>query len=169
MAGSQNIGEASDNPVSLNLTAMVDVIFCLCIFFMCSFHFKQLEGKMETWLPKDRGQGPGAPDKVVLEEIRVIFRWDGNTNVTIRKVGNRAPAQAYSDLMAVILQMVNDYKKAGKTDFPVLLDSDNDVPWADVIHVMDLCKQENIERIEFTAPFETPQGPQPPAGGGGAH
>ncbi|KAF0241790.1 MAG: hypothetical protein FD180_4260 [Planctomycetota bacterium] len=41
-----------DNPVALNVAPMVDIIFCLCIFFMCSFHFKQLEGKFESWLPK---------------------------------------------------------------------------------------------------------------------
>ena len=29
-----------------------------------------------------------------------------------------------------------------------------DVPWQDVIHVMDLCKKEKLERIEFAAPFE---------------
>lgn len=29
MSGSQNIGEESDNPVGINVTAMVDVIFCL--------------------------------------------------------------------------------------------------------------------------------------------
>ena len=44
-----------DNPVALNVAPMVDIIFCLCIFFMCSFHFKQLEGKFESWLPKGHG------------------------------------------------------------------------------------------------------------------
>lgn len=165
MAGQTNIGEGGgDNPVEINVVAMVDVIFCLCIFFMCSFKFKQLEGKIETWMPKDRGQGAGAPEKVVLEEIRVIMRWDANSNATIRKVGNRPPVATDSDLMAIILQMTADYKRAGKTDFPVLLDAVDDVPWRDVVHVMDLCKQENIERIEFTAPYEVPQGagPEPP-------
>ena len=66
MGGGGNIGEESDNPVEINVTAMVDVIFCLCIFFMCSFHFKQLEGKIETWLPKDRGVEQTPPDKIVL-------------------------------------------------------------------------------------------------------
>ena len=160
MAGQTNIGEGGDdNPVAINVTAMVDVIFCLCIFFMCSFHFKQLEGKIETWLPKDRGQGPGAPEKVVLEEIRVIMRYDVNSNTTTRRIGNRPPVSTDSELMQVILQMTSDYKKAGKTDFPVLLDAVDDVPWKDVIHVMDLCKQESIERIEFCAPYEVPQGP----------
>ena len=30
-------GAGEDNPVSLNVAPMVDIIFCLCIFFMCSF------------------------------------------------------------------------------------------------------------------------------------
>ena len=38
-------GEAEDNPVNINVVPMVDVIFCLCVFFMCSFKIKQLEGE----------------------------------------------------------------------------------------------------------------------------
>ena len=154
MAGSQNIGEASDNPVAINVTAMVDVIFCLCLFFMCSLKFKQLEGKIETWLPKDRGVLQTPPPKIVLEEIRVFMRWlDGQTVI---KVGNRAPVKSDTELMQIILQMSNDFKKLGKSDFPVLIDALPDVPWRDVIHVLDLCKVEKLERIEFAAPLEIP-------------
>jgi len=56
MAGA-SIGDNEENPVAINVTAMVDVIFCLCVFFMCSLHFRQAEGKFETWLPKGKG-GP---------------------------------------------------------------------------------------------------------------
>jgi biopolymer transport protein ExbD len=154
MAGSQNIGEASDNPVAINITAMVDVIFCLCLFFMCSFKFKQLEGKIDTWLPKDRGVFNTAPQKVVLEEIRVFLRWDPQRSVTIRKVGNKGAVGSDQQMMQLINSMVADYKKAAKTDFPVLIDATGDVPWQDVIKVMDLCKKDNIERIEFAAPIE---------------
>jgi biopolymer transport protein ExbD len=155
VAGSSSIGEASDNPVGINVVPMVDVIFCLCLFFMCSLKFKQLEGKIETWLPKDRGVEQTIPDKVVLEEIRVFMRWvDGRT---VTKVGNRAPAQSDHELMQTILQMSGDYKKLGKTDFPVLIDALEDVPWKDVIHVLDLCKREKLERIEFAAPLELPK------------
>jgi len=151
MGGSQS---AEDNPVAINVTAMVDVIFCLCLFFMCSMHFKQLEGKIETWLPKDRGVNQTQVDKVVLEEIRVFMRWDAGSNSTIRKVGNRAAVSTDQELMQVILQMASDYKRAGKTEFPVLIDAMPEVPWQDVIHVMDMCKKEAIERIEFAAPME---------------
>jgi biopolymer transport protein ExbD len=154
VASSSNIGEASDNPVGINVVPMVDVIFCLCLFFMCSLKFKQLEGKIETWLPKDRGVEQTPPDKIVLEEIRVFMRWiDGRTVI---KVGNRAPAASDLDLMQTINQMSNDYKKLGKTDFPVLIDALAEVPWKDVIHVLDLCKKDKLERIEFAAPIEMP-------------
>ena len=152
MAGSQNIGEASDNPVAINVTAMVDVIFCLCLFFMCSLHFKQLEGKIDTWLPKDRGVFQGNPEKVVLEEIRVFMKWDGSQ--TVRKVGNRPPISSDDELMKIISDMTAQYKAANKTDFPVLIDATADVPWHEVIHVLDLCKRDKLERIEFAAPFE---------------
>ena len=87
MAGSQNIGESSDNPVAINVTAMVDVIFCLCLFFMCSFQFKQLEGKIESWLPKDRGMNTfdtGRP--LIREEIRVRMAWIPESSTTTRTV-----------------------------------------------------------------------------------
>jgi biopolymer transport protein ExbD len=147
-------GGGEDNPVSINVTAMVDVIFCLCLFFMCSFQFKQLEGKIDTWLPKDRGVNQGPPQQVVLEEIRVFMKWDAGRNATIRKVGSRGEVGTDQDLMAIVLQMTNDYKKLGKSEFPVLIDATADVPWEDVIHVMDLCKKEKLERIEFAAPLE---------------
>ena len=147
-------GGGEDNPVSINVTAMVDVIFCLCLFFMCSFKFKQLEGKVDTWLPKDRGVNQGPPAQVVLEEIRVFMKWDPSRNVTIRKVGNRGEVNSDQALIDVVLQMTADYKKAGKSEFPVLLDATPDVPWEDVIHVMDLCKKEKLDRIEFAAPIE---------------
>ena|SRR2546427_5147815 len=152
MAGGASIGEEADNPVAINATAMVDVIFCLCIFFMCSFHFKELEGKIETWLPKETGVSPGLADKIVLEEIRIVLQWDAQARATLRRVGNRPPAQGDGDLVTTVLKMSADFQKLGKKDFPVLLEAARDVPWREVVHVMDLLKKEKLERIEFAAP-----------------
>jgi biopolymer transport protein ExbD len=152
MAGSSNIGEANDNPVYINVTAMVDVIFCLCIFFICSFKFKQLEGKIETWLPKSSGAMASLAEKILLEEIRIALQWDSRTATTVRRVGSRQPAASDADLMAVVAKMSAEHVKLGKKDFPVLLDVERAVPWRDVVHVMDLLKKEHLERIEFAAP-----------------
>src|SRR5689334_17893833 len=146
MAGSQNIGEASDNPVEINVTAMVDVIFCLCIFFMCSFHFKQLEGRVDAWLPKEKGSQSGPPPTVILEEIRVFMRWDAEHNVTNRKVVRNA-VSTDQELVNAVLAMKSDYEKAGKTIFPVIIDATPDVPWQDVVHVVDLCKGQKLSMI----------------------
>jgi biopolymer transport protein ExbD len=155
MGGSSNIGEASDNPVEINVTAMVDVIFCLCIFFMCSFHFKQLEGKIDAWMPKDdRGNQQGVPIHLELEEIRVFMRWDPSTGTITRKVGSRSPVQGDAELMETIRSMTADYARAQKPDAPVLIDSTPDVPWHEVVHVLDLCKAEKLSKVEFAEPME---------------
>ena len=155
MAGSQNIGEASDNPVAINVTAMVDVIFCLCLFFMCSFQFKQLEGKIESWLPKDRGMNAIATGQpLVREEIRVFMKWNPDSGTTSRSVlGNEAQHLATdTELMAVIRQRRDEYTSQGKTDWPLMIDAQAEVPWQDVVHLMDLCKNMGLPRIEFAAP-----------------
>jgi biopolymer transport protein ExbD len=134
---------------------MVDVIFCLCIFFMCSFHFKQLEGKIDAWMPKGTGNQPGQPkDKVHLEEIRVFMRWDPSTGVTIRKIGSRSPASGDTDLMETVRALKGDYDRAQKAEVPIIIDATPDVPWTDVIHVLDLCKAEKLSQIEFAEPME---------------
>jgi biopolymer transport protein ExbD len=153
MGGSQNIGEASDNPVEINVTAMVDVIFCLCIFFMCSFHFKQLEGRVDAWLPKEKGNQNGPPPPLILEEIRVFMRWDAARSATVRKVV-RNEVSSDQELVDAILAMKRDYEKAGKSLFPVIVDATPDVPWQDVVHVVDLCKGQKLSMIEFAEPMQ---------------
>lgn len=155
MGGSQNIGEDSDNPVEINVTAMVDVIFCLCIFFMCSFHFKQLEGRIDAWMPKDKGPDPAPADlRVVLEEIRIIMRWEPSTGRTVRRIGSRSPAADDADLMSTVKALKSDYDRAQKPDVAVLIDATPDVPWQDVVRVLDLLKAEKLSKIEFAQPME---------------
>jgi len=152
MAGTQNIGEASDNPVAINVTAMVDVIFCLCLFFMCSFQFKQLEGKVESWLPRERGMNAIAADKLRPEEIRVLMKWNPDSGTTSRSVrGNPSHLGTDAELMAVIRQRRDEYSSQGKTDWPLMIDAEAEVCWKDVVHVMDLCKNERLPRIELAA------------------
>src|SRR5215470_12761580 len=86
MAGSQ---DPQENPVAINVVPMVDVIFCLCVFFMCSFHFKQLEGKFDSWLPLERGGFTPIVDDKLLEEIRVALFWDPQHDRVVRQLGTR--------------------------------------------------------------------------------
>jgi len=149
MAGSSNIGEASDNPVGINVVPMVDIIFCLCLFFMCSLHFKTLEGRIETWLPK-HGNQPWAAVSPVIDQIRVSLRWDPATGRTVRKVGARA---ADNDLE--FEEALHTYPKG--LGLSVALDATADVPWKDAVRVVDICRRNKFEKVEFAEPWEPVQ------------
>jgi len=154
MSGSQNIGEESDNPVEINVTAMVDVIFCLCVFFMCSFHFKQLEGKVDAWIPKESRLGGGCG--YVMDEVRIFMKWDAAEKKTIRKVGNRGAVSGDAELVTIIEQYRKDFEKAGRTEIPVFIDATEDVPWREIIHIVDLCKAERLSLKFRTWEIERP-------------
>jgi biopolymer transport protein ExbD len=147
MAGAQNPGEASDNPVAINATAIVDVIFCLCLFFLCSIHFKTLEGKIETWLPK-HGNQPGPAAARLVEPIRVILTWSHEAGRTIRRVGVR-DASSDAELASLLL----GFPKAAEPR--VQIDATPEVPWRDVVRVIDISRQNGLERVEFVEPWPT--------------
>src|SRR5882672_9114397 len=133
MAGSQ---DPNENPVAINVVPMVDVIFCLCVFFMCSFKFKQIEGKFDSWLPKDKGLGD-ATSTALIEEIRVAMFWDDATQTTSRTLGTRK-VKSDDELQGLIRDAHADFVRLGKTEIPVTIDSDSRVPWKEVINVMNL-------------------------------
>ena len=41
-----------------DMTPMIDVVFQLLIFFMLTMQFKEIEGKLLSQLPKDKGLAP---------------------------------------------------------------------------------------------------------------
>ncbi|HKS15726.1 MAG TPA: biopolymer transporter ExbD [Planctomycetota bacterium] len=145
MAGSSNIGEASDNPVGINVVPMVDVIFCLCLFFMCALHFKTLEGRIETWLPKHGNQAEAAT-LPIIDQIRISLRRDHATGRTIRKVGAR---NADTDLD--FEEALHRYPKG--MELTVALDATAEVPWKDAVRVVDLCRRNKFEKVEFVEPW----------------
>ena len=145
MAGSQ---DPNENPVAINVVPMVDVIFCLCVFFMCSFKFKQLEGKFDSWLPKDKGLGDVSQLKDVIEEVRIALFWDPKTETVTRQLGTRR-VKDDDDLQTLIRNAHADWEKIGKANTPVTVDAAGEVPWKDVVNVINLCKREQIDKIEF--------------------
>jgi biopolymer transport protein ExbD len=155
MAG-VSVGESPDNPVAINVTAMVDVIFCLCVFFMCSLHFRQLEGKFETWLPKGKGDKGGLVDQTALSEMRVAMFWDDAKQTTVRQFGQRYVATD-DELQGLIKAAHDDYIRINKPDAPLTIDAMAAVPWSDVIDVVNIGKREKIEKIEFAMGAAAPR------------
>ena len=146
MAGS-TMGE-DENPVGINVTPLVDIIFCLCVFFMISFKFKQIEGKFDTWLPKGKGTGGVSDGAQIIEEIRIAMYWNKELQRTERKFRDRR-VDDDETLQALIREAHADFVRLNKPDTPVTIDSQFDVPWDDVIRVVNIAKREQIDKIEF--------------------
>jgi biopolymer transport protein ExbD len=143
MAGSSS---NEDNPVAINVIPMVDVIFCLCVFFMCSFKFKQLEGKFDSWLPKDKGASQPTPEDP--KEIRIAMFWDDQTEKVRRQMGTRI-VENDEEMLVLMRGAYEDWKAKGNEKVPVIIDGDERIPWKDVINVVNMAKGLQIENIEF--------------------
>lgn len=142
----------SENPVPLNVTPMIDIIFCLIIFFMCSFHFKALEGKFDSWLPKEKGPNPSPVVPPVLEEIRVLLSFDEPTRGVVTRMGARA-VDSQAELGSLLAAARLDYESLGKRDVPAIIDAEPRVPWTAVVRTMDACRASGLRRVEFAAPM----------------
>ena len=148
MAGSQ---DPNDNPVAINVVPMVDVIFCLCVFFMCSFKFKQIEGKFDSWLPRDKGLENPNTLPTVIDEIRIAMFYDEKTQTTARVLGARR-VKDDAELQQLVKSAYSDHMKLSKgpDDQPsVTIDADAKIPWHEVVTVINLCARESIRKIEF--------------------
>ncbi|MBI1850772.1 MAG: biopolymer transporter ExbD [Planctomycetes bacterium] len=152
MAGSQ---DPNENPVAINVVPMVDVIFCLCVFFMCSFKFKQLEGKFDSWLPRNKGVGGIADPSTLIEEIRVAMFWDAQNERAVRQLGQRR-VDTDQELQQLLKEAHDDYVRLNKPDVPVTIDADARIPWREVVNVVNICKRDQIDKIEFA--FGAPPG-----------
>ncbi len=59
--------------VKLDMTPMIDVVFQLLIFFMCTIRFRSLEARLSTYLPKDVGVN-SAPAGPQVERVDIVIK-----------------------------------------------------------------------------------------------
>jgi biopolymer transport protein ExbD len=146
-------GNQEENPVAINVVAMVDIIFCLCLFFMCSLKFKPLDAKFESWLPKNVGQAASNKMNEVIDEIRVVMSWNTQANRLERLFGqNFCPHGPEGDekLKRLISESYKSFKAQGNPNVPLILDVGQMVPWDSVVHVVDIGKDAGLQKIQFS-------------------
>jgi len=143
--------------LDVKMTPMIDVIFLLLIFFVCTASFEVAEEVLPTNLSL-----PGTvasefePDEQWddLDEIIVKILWrDGRPGWQIEMQGQEVSQRVCRDLeelagaLAAIARV--------RIDLPVILYIEGDVPLEDVIDVYDLSRRIGLERIQFAASIET--------------
>lgn len=141
------------NTLELEMTPMIDVVFNLLIFFLCS-PFKIPEGQLDAFLPKGDSTGPPA----VVEKV-VITLLDTGGDVPLIKIGRRAlPLNSngepeFDDLARQLINRREKSKEISAEPLPVEIDSDRKVRYLYVIGVLNACTKAQIEDIRFTLPI----------------
>ena len=64
---------APQDDIKGDMTPMIDVVFQLMIFFMCTIKFKTLEGKLTAYLPKDVGVN-NVQTNAKLEKVDIVVK-----------------------------------------------------------------------------------------------
>jgi len=134
--------------LDVKMTPMIDVIFLLLIFFVCTASFDprpreeilptrlSLPGTIDSDLPID-------PQMLDLEEIVVKVLWrEDRARWQINNRDYDRLGEVGNVLVAVSRVQI---------ELPVILDVEPAVPMENVIDLYDLCRQIGLKRVQFAA------------------
>jgi biopolymer transport protein ExbD len=131
--------------LDVKMTPMIDVIFLLLIFFVCTASFQRAEAILPTDLSL-----PGISDAVPIEQ-----QWEDLDEIVVKIVwrDDRPGWQINEQDVATLKQLWASLEAAARIqiDLPVILDVDGRVPIENVIDVVDLCRQIGLEKVLFAA------------------
>jgi biopolymer transport protein ExbD len=122
------------------MAAMIDIVFLLLIFFMCTTTFARPEEDLPTQLP---AQSPAASelddfDPVVIsldiEGDRVRILCDGQECTDDGQLRERLAA------------------RRAIANVPVIIHGGAGVPFGEMVHVLDMCYRLGLNRVAYAPP-----------------
>ena len=132
-------------PLGLPMTPMIDVVFQLLVFFICTVNFEVIEDLLPTNLAVAGSTSTATPVDVEPDLEHVVVK----AAVHERRVQwtvNQRPCQTLGEVQNV-LRVVAQIDAS----LPVILDVEPDVPLGDMIDVYDLCRLVGFTKIQFAA------------------
>ncbi len=132
--------------LEVKMTPMIDVIFLLLIFFVCTASFRSEEILPTRLSIRGAIQSDVQPDPLEedFDEIVVMVLWLENRP---RWQINDVDYDELDDVGAVLAAIKNQVR----ADLPVILDVEPAVPMEHVIDVYDLCRTIGLENVQFAA------------------
>lgn len=136
---------------ALNMTPMIDVVFQLLIFFMCTVHFRVREGKLQTFLPNKGLDDPDIRERRVLyPEIRVQISYDEDRGA-VQLMFDGSIYRDHETLGKALAAKRDECLKRLNYAPPVVIEAQRNVPYGEVVRVIDLCVRHGME-AEFALP-----------------
>ena len=126
------------------MTPMIDVIFLLLIFFVCTASVKPPEEilPVDSTLPGSVAADMMLPNPVDLDVVFIQILFDQEPRWQIE--GNHCSALPEVQHILRSIQGV-------KADIPVIIESADNVPIENVIDIYDICRRVGLSRIQFAA------------------
>lgn len=119
-----------DGAAHIEMTPMIDMVFLLLTFFLVATTFHQEEREMKIALPFANAS---APISAMLQQFVVNVDRDGKLIVGGRTVET-------DELRQMIAEAIST-----NPDQKVTIRGDRDTSYADIVSVLDVCKQEGIQ------------------------
>ena len=119
---------------SFQMTSMMDVVFLLLCFFVTTSVFSQWEYEVDIALPS--AESGVVPDRLPGE---IIINIDKSGQMMVNQV-------EYTEqmLLETCRKLSSIYK-----GHPVVVRADKETDYADVLNVIDICRQADIWQISF--------------------
>jgi len=127
--------------LELEMAPMIDVVFLLLIFFMCTSSFKKPELEIATGLPVAKVSTKVRADDFEPILIAVGIKRGAGLVITV----NGYSCRDYTALENRLLQLRELY------DSPVTIDAIGSVPWDTMVKTFDAGKRANFSRVAFAA------------------
>ncbi len=137
---------AMKRDITMEFTPMIDVVFLLLIFFMCTLKFKILENKLATYLPTDKGLNTHFEELEPVEKIRIKLSLRGADCICYI---NGKPLGIMPTAATKAYKTIHRLKTASENS-PAEIDPDPKVPHKYVVSIVDECMRAKLAEITFT-------------------
>lgn len=163
MSAQRVVDELSEEKAELQLTPMIDISFLIIIFFMC-LPFKTLAGKLQAFLPTDKGIAPTPqePPNEIKVQIHIVARkevdrpWGpegARKTVQMPTEVKYRFADRESDDIEQVYRWILEAKKAaeGAENTKVLgeIKAGHKVPHKFIVAVLNKFAQARMEKVDF--------------------
>lgn len=162
MAG-QALREARGAAGEATLTPLIDITFLVLIFFLVGMKVRANEGRIDAFLPRDRGLS--TPPVQIVGDPRIAIRWvdpatgretrgeHGRARLSLDRVAlaDRAGGPDFGALAQRLEALRRERGRRPHDPLEVILDARPAVPWRYVVSALDACARAGVPDVSFAA------------------
>ena len=135
--------------VDVTMTPMIDVVFLLLVFYLWTASFHIVEQVLPSSISAQQGSDPARSDEPPppqddFDDIVVRITWTSEKKPAWRVNGQ--PVGTLAEVRETLQRIVRV-----KSDAPVILHPDPDVPLGHVIDIYDITRLEGFDKVQFAA------------------